>query len=130
MREGDHSYTVTDSSVGFKGGRYVAGMPITAGKNAGSSLFRKINNDVDGLGKHKAVHSVAVELQDTTKELNAKHKVYYYKITRVRIPKGELRPKVFPNGISFTPEFKYEVKSITESEMHRAASRSRYTRDN
>ena len=118
MRPEDHSYTVDDSSFGWSGGRYVSAIPMTAGKNAGRALMRRVEADAS-LAKYKSAKSVSIKLRDTTKIAGAKEKIYFYKVTKVSIPLKDRVTKTF-NGVNFTPEYTYEVKSIDEATFGRS----------
>jgi hypothetical protein len=122
MRPDDHSYTVDDSSFGWSGGRYVSTIPMTAGKNAGRALMRRVESDAS-LAKYRSARSVSIKLRETTKVAGAKEKIYFYKVTKVSIPLKDRVTKKF-GGVEFTPEYTYDVKSIDAAAFGRSSSRA------
>lgn len=120
MRPNDRSYKIDDSSFGWNGGRYIATMPMTAGKNAGRALMRRAQND-PSLSQFKSTRSVRIKLREITMVAGAKEKFFFYKVTKVPIPAGQRKAKTF-KGVKFTPEFTYEVKSIDAADFKRSSS--------
>jgi formylmethanofuran dehydrogenase subunit E len=115
MNEADRSFTVEESSFGISGGRYVSPVPSTAGKHAARILFRKRKN---------ASH-VYVKIREITREIGAKNKAFFYKVTKVKRPASEIKVKTFkkPDGskVNITPEYTYEVVSVEEADFKKAS---------
>jgi hypothetical protein len=118
MRPEDRSYTVAESSVGWKGGRFVSTVPMTAGKNSGRAILRRKE-----YGSHRIV---LVKLRETTKVAGAREKIFYYRVDKVHIPPAQRKVKTFrkPDGsvVEVTAEWKFDAKSIDEYTFKRGHS--------
>jgi hypothetical protein len=118
MRPEDRSYTVVDSSVGWKGGRFVSAVPMTAGKNAGRAIMRRPQ-----FSSHR---HVMVKLRETTKVAGAREKIFYYRVDKVHIPPAQRKTKTFHKAdgsiVEVIAEWKFEAKSIDEYTFKRSHS--------
>lgn len=115
MKENSRSFTVVSSSFGLPGGRYIDDQPLKAARKAGRKQFEKA--DAARLSsKNNMV--VYIELNETTKTQKVEHpkERYFYKVTRVAIPKSEQKSYIFKQKdgkkVTVTPEFDYEVSAV------------------
>ena len=108
MREDEQSYRVKSSSFGIGNiGRFVSKLPMTAGKNAGKSLFARAKS-ISSLAR---LNVVTLELEDTTKGDKKRGKLYYYRVTRTKIPS-----ETHDFKSQFVAKYKYKAVSIEKAE--------------
>jgi hypothetical protein len=106
--EDKRSFVVIKSSTGFTGGRYVAAVPDTAGKNAGRMVFRKLDN-----GSGKGAESVVVTIRETTK--GSKNKEFSYRVTRTKVRGADAKTKLNfgdDKKDAFIALYTYDVKAV------------------
>lgn len=119
MKDADRSFSVEESTFGHDGGRYVSPVPATAAKHAGHILFAHAEK-----GK-KSVGHVFIKLREITREVGAKNKVFFYKVSKVKKPASEVKVKVFKKKDGSKVEVKalhdYVVLSVDEADFKKAS---------
>lgn len=112
------SFRIVSNSFGIKTetSRYVAEHPLDAGKKAGRQMFRAA--DEKNLSS-KGNTVVEIELEEITKTPKVSHSKdrYFYKVTRVSIPVAQRKERKFKGGVTFTPEFTYEIVAVKKDEF-------------
>lgn len=101
------SFTVSESSIGFAGGRYISKTPEAAAKKAGRQLFRK--KEAAGLLKRsKTAPKITFVVSETTREKGGHRRTEPRKYTVTRVQKA--KPDVFVRGgVEITVNFDYKV---------------------
>jgi len=99
------SFTVSSSSIGATGGRYISTSPAEAAKKAGRQLFRK--KEAKSLIKKKAP-KITFTILETTREAGGarKNEPREYTVTRTE----KKKPETFVRGgVEITVNFDYKV---------------------
>lgn len=100
------SFTVSESSIGFSGGRYISKTPEAAAKKAGRQLFRK--KEAAGLLKRSKAPKITFVVSETTREKAGVRRTEPRKYTVTRIQKA--KPDVFVRGgVEIVVNFDYKV---------------------
>lgn len=76
------SFKISESEIGYSGGRYVASDKNTAAKRAGSKLFQKVMND-SKFSSFKNKSSLTFVLTETTQ--GSDHKSSSYKVVQHKL---------------------------------------------
>ena len=106
--EDKRSFTVSESSVGFAGGRYISKTPEAAAKKAGRQLFRK--KEAAGLIKRSKTPKITFVISETTRETNGHRRTEPRKYTVSRIKKD--KPEILARGgVEIVVNFDYKVVS-------------------
>jgi hypothetical protein len=104
--DGKRSFTVSESSIGFSGGRYISKTPEAAAKKAGRQLFRK-----KGAASLRAkAPKITFVITETTREKGGVRRTEPRKYTVTRVQKAV--PDVFVRGgVKIIVNYDYKVTS-------------------
>jgi hypothetical protein len=121
MREDQRSFEIEDSSIGHRGGRYVSTSPAAAGKNAGKTLFRLIDNEPE-YAALKGATAVVMRIREITRLPGVQHRSYTYRVTRVGRPTSKRQVFNGPDGVrkEFVAAWVYHVESVDDDDLSRA----------
>ena len=121
MEDKKRSFTVTASSIGATGGRYISTSPEAAAKKAGRQLFRK--KEAKSLLKKKAP-KITFMITETTREAGGSRKSEPREYTVTRTEKN--KPETFVRGgVEITVNFDYKVVATSSSAPPAAVSSPR-----
>ena len=85
LKATEHSYTVSQSNLGFSGGRYMSAEPMNAARKAGRRILRD--------PAHSSNRIVYLQLTRTTQGDSGAE--FHYKVEKKKIPTKDQKPMRF-----------------------------------